>query len=210
MKIIDISPEVSESIGVWPGDTPFRRHVLMDTDNGDHLGLSKIETTLHLGAHADAPNHYGAQSPGISERSLHYYYGPCQVIQVSTAKGERIQWEDLSTSDIQAPRVLLKTNSFPDPNHWNNDFCALSEELVVQLTKLNVLLVGIDTPSVDLFECKDLKAHKQILRSNMAILEGLVLNDVDEGLYQLVALPLKLKHADASPVRAVLIRDILD
>lgn len=205
MEIIDISPLIHEGLGVWPGDTAYRRQVLMDTNQGDHLGLSKVTSTLHLGAHTDAPNHYAPNAAGIAERSLHYYYGPCQVITVDTKPGHRIEWQDLKGQDLQAPRVLFKTQSFPDPNQWNNDFCALSEGLVDELARRQVLLVGIDTPSVDLFDCKELKAHHKIHQYNMAILEGIVLDDVSDGTYTLCALPLKLKQADASPVRAVLL-----
>lgn len=205
MDIIDISPEISDEIGVWPGDTPYSREILMNTDSGDHMGLSKLVTTLHLGAHTDAPNHYAPSSPGISERSLNYYFGPCQVIEVSTPKGSRIQWSDLKTQDMKAPRVLFKTNSFPEPNNWNNDFTALSVELVDKLAEEKVILVGLDTPSVDLFDCKKLLAHNRIHKHNMAILEGVILSQVEDGLYNLCAFPLKLKGADASPVRAVLL-----
>ncbi len=177
----------------------------MDTDHGDHIGLSKITTTLHLGAHTDAPNHYRAKASGISERSLNFYYGPCQVIEVSTPSSQRIQWQDLKTQDIKAPRVLFKSLSFPNPNRWNEDFCSLSPELIDELAKRHVILVGIDTPSVDPFASKALESHQQIFKYNMAILEGIVLTDVAQGLYTLSAFPLKLKGADASPVRAVLI-----
>ena len=67
-----------------------------------------------------------------------------------------------------------------------------------------VILIGIDTPSVDLFESKDLTAHKMFLKHDMAILEGLVLTYVPESIYELIALPLPLVGFDASPVRAVL------
>jgi len=196
---------ISEKIGVWPGDTSYSREVLMDTDKGDHLGLSKITSTLHLGAHTDAPNHYMPESQGMSERSLHYYYGPCQVITASTKKGERIALSDLANQEIRAPRVIIKTGSFPDPDRWNHDFCSLSVELVEFLADKNVLLIGIDTPSVDPINSKDLPAHKAIHKFNMAILEGVVLSAVSDGIYTLSALPLNLKDADASPVRAVLI-----
>ena len=205
MKIIDISPEISSELAVWPEDTPFSREVFMDTDQGDHLGLSKIQSTLHLGAHTDAPNHYAPKSPGISQRSLNYYFGPCQVIDTTTSKGERIKVGDLKDKKIQAPGVLFKTNSFPNPNQWNSDFCSLSVELVDYLAENFVILVGIDTPSVDPFESKKLEAHSKIHSHNMAILEGVVLKDVEAGLYQLSALPLKIKGGDASPVRAVLL-----
>ena len=102
------------------------------------------------------------------------------------------------------PRVLFVTGTFPDPENWNRDFAALSVELVDFLHERGVITVGIDTPSVDLFESKDLPAHKAILRCSMSILEGLVLKDVPEGTYELIALPLPLVGFDASPVRAIL------
>jgi arylformamidase len=102
------------------------------------------------------------------------------------------------------PRVLFATGTYPDPQNWNSDFAALSVELIDFLHERGVITVGIDTPSVDLFESKDLPAHKAILRRDMAILEGLVLKDVPEGTYELIALPLPLVGFDASPVRAVL------
>ena len=85
---------------------------------------------------------------------------------------------------------------------------ALSEDLVDKLAENNVLLVGIDTPSVDLFDCKELKAHNKIHKYNMAILEGVVLEHVEDGLYTLCSFPLKIKDGDASPVRAVLLPHI--
>jgi arylformamidase len=105
---------------------------------------------------------------------------------------------------IQAPRLLLATGTFPDPEQFNQDFAALSPELIDFLHEHRVILVGIDTPSVDLFDSKDLPVHKAFLRYDMAILEGLALRDVPEGLYELIALPLKLVGFDASPVRAIL------
>ncbi len=100
--------------------------------------------------------------------------------------------------------MLLVTGTFPDPTRWNEDFASLEPDLVDALHALSVRLVGIDTPSVDPFSSKDLQAHKRFLANDMAILEGLVLKDVPQGLYELIALPLKLEGFDASPVRAVL------
>jgi arylformamidase len=105
-----------------------------------------------------------------------------------------------------AERILFKTNSFPDPNSWNSDFVALSSDLINYLATKNIILVGIDTPSVDLAEDKKLESHKAIFKNNISILEGIVLSHVDEGIYQLIALPLKIAGADATPVRAILIK----
>ena len=202
-KVYDIAPSITEKLAVWPGDTPMSREVLMDMARGDNITLSTLRATMHLGAHADGPNHYGKDAPAIDERGLDYFLGPCQVIRVGVARATRIT-PAMLPGEVTTSRVLFATGTYPDPENWNRDFAALSVELVDFLHERGVITVGIDTPSVDLFESKDLPAHKAILRCNMSILEGLVLKDVPEGTYELIALPLPLVGFDASPVRAVL------
>ena len=157
-----------------------------------------------MGAHTDAPSHYHALGTGISERSLDRYYGPCQVISVSIERGARILPEHIVTP-IEAPRVLFRTGTFPDPDAFNRDFAALSPELVHYLGDRGVQLVGIDTPSIDPCDSKKLEAHNAVADRDMAILEGIVLGHVAPGNYLLIALPLKIEGADASPVRAALV-----
>ncbi len=201
--IYDITPPISPDLKVWPGDTPPSREVLLDMKRGDNLTLSTLHATVHLGAHADAPSHYGRDAPSIEQRSLELYVGPCRVIHLDVKHGARIEPEDVP-ANIQADRLLLATGTFPDPRKWNEDFAALSPELVDHLHERGVKLIGIDTPSVDLFDSKDLPAHQRVLAHDMAILEGLLLKDVPQGMYELIALPLPLVGFDASPVRAVL------
>jgi arylformamidase len=203
----DISPRVWERTAVFPGDHAYARKVALDFAQGHHLGLSSIHTTVHVGAHTDAPNHYHKDGVGIDARPLSLYLGRCQVISVSLPRGERILPKHLAGKKIQAPRVLFKTGSFPDPDRWNSDFNSLSPELIQMLAAQGVKLVGIDTPSVDPETSKALESHNAIFHLDLAILEGVVLDDVAEGFYTLIALPLKLKDADASPVRAVLVED---
>ncbi|OYZ15004.1 MAG: hypothetical protein B7Y39_16910 [Bdellovibrio sp. 28-41-41] len=204
-KIYDITPTVSPKMAVFPGDTEYENSYLMSFEKGDHLSLSKIQTTVHLGAHADAPSHYHASGVSIEARDLNLYLGRAQVITVTEKRGHRIALSDIKT-EILAPRVLFKTNSFPDPDHWNTDFMALSIELIRHLHQKGVRLVGIDTPSVDLADDKILEVHNEIYKADLAILEGVVLSEVPDGVYELIALPLKLKGAEASPVRAVLVQ----
>jgi arylformamidase len=201
--IYDITPPISPALAVWPGDTPPTREVLCDIARGDSITLSTLNATSHLGAHADGPNHYGKDAPAIDQRSLDYYIGECQVIRARAVRGRRVAVADLAAT-ITAPRVLLATGTFPDPENFNSDFAALAPELVDHLHVRGVRLIGIDTPSVDLFDSKDLPAHKRFLANDMAILEGLILDGVPEGGYELIALPLKLVGFDASPVRAIL------
>ena len=204
MRLIDISPPVSPSIGVWPGDVAFRRDVSLELEKGANFALSSVTTTLHVGAHADAPSHYVEGGAPIDARSLELYYGPCQVLRAAVPRGARIRPRDLA-GDVAAPRVLLATGTFPDPRVFSTDFGSLSPELVEHLHARGVVLVGIDTPSVDPFDDKELLAHHALARHDMANLEGLVLDHVAPGLYTLVALPLRIEGADASPLRAALV-----
>ncbi len=206
-EIIDISPVVSEGIGVWPGDVPYRHEVSLHLDAGDNLTLGAMHTTFHVGAHADAPSHYVRGGQPIGERDLGLYYGPCQVVEVQIARDLRIRPEHLGV-ELTRPRVLFKTGSFPDPHDFGRDFNSLSPELVEHAAGCGVRLVGVDTPSIDPFHDKKLESHQAVARHDMAVLEGLVLAHVEPGDYVLIALPLRLDGADASPVRAALVRGI--
>ncbi|MEK6674750.1 MAG: cyclase family protein, partial [Planctomycetota bacterium] len=186
-----------------PGDTPPQRQVLCDMKKGANLTLSTLHATVHLGAHADGPNHYGADAPSIDERALDYYIGPCQVIHARMKKSSRVSLADLQ-GPVHAQRVLIATGTYPDPTVFSENFAGLEPSLVDQLHALGVRTIGIDTPSVDLFTSKDLPAHQRFLIHDMAILEGLVLSNVPPGSYELIALPLPLVGFDASPVRAIL------
>lgn len=203
-RLIDISPVVSERIGVWPGDAPYRHHESLAFAKGDNLTLGAMHSTFHVGAHADAPRHYVAGGASIGERDLDLYYGPCQVVEVHVPAGARIGPADLGV-DLACPRLLLKTGSFPSHEDWAHDFNSLSPALVEHAASRGVRLVGIDTPSIDPFDDKVLESHRTVARHDMAVLEGLVLAHVQPGRYVLVALPLRLAGADASPVRAALL-----
>jgi arylformamidase len=185
------------------GDTMLTRDVLLDMRRGDNLTLSSIRATVHLGAHADAPSHYGADAPAIESRDLSLYLGPCDVVRVAVPAGERVTPAHL-TRPPGAARVLFATGSYSTPERFTEHFAALAPELIDWLHARGVRLVGIDTPSVDTFSDRTLAAHQRVLAHDMAILEGLVLDGVPDGLYELIALPLKLAGFDASPVRAVL------
>ncbi len=204
-KIFDITPKISDRLAVFPGDQPFQRKVSMSFSQGSHLELSSLLTTAHLGAHADAPSHYHPEGDSIDQRSLGLYMGKAQVIRLSgLASGARVLPEDLSTA-ISAPRVLIDTQSFPNPEQWCSNFNSFSPQLLEFLADQGVRLVGIDTPSVDPEASKALEAHQVLYQRDLAVLEGLVLQEVPEGIYTLLALPLPIVSGEASPVRAVLL-----
>lgn len=202
--LIDISPTIDELIAVFPGDVPFTRSSSLDIDRGDHLTLSSMNGTVHLGAHADAPSHYLRGGDAIASRPLDLYIGLCDVVDVSGVGARRVTTSDIDLERDWSPRVLFRTGTFADPARWTDSFASLSPELVDHLAERSVRLVGIDTPSIDPADSKDLESHQAVARHDMAILEGLVLSDAPAGRYELIAPPLKLRHGDAGPVRAVL------
>lgn len=201
--LYDITPAITTDLAVWPGDTPPSRQVLLDITKGDNITLSTLRATVHLGAHADAPSHYGADAKTIDLQSIELYLGPCQLITANITPGKRVSLNQLS-APISQPRVLIRTGTYPDPAVFHRDFAAIEPALMHSLADAGVALVGIDTPSVDLFDSEDLPSHRAALDRKVAILEGLDLKDVPDGMYELIALPLKLVGFDASPVRAVL------
>ena len=215
-ELIDISMPLTESIAVFPGDTPLSREVLMDTRKGDHLTLSTLRTTVHVGTHLDAPTHYGGDSETIDRIPLSRTVGECLVVACGASIADRrVTLADLASSLIALgytgvsrlpERVLVRTGTFPDPERWTNDFAGLDPALVDHLADRGVRLVGIDTASVDCADSKDLPAHARCLARDVLILEGLRLDHVEPGRYELLCLPLRLEGFDASPVRAALRR----
>lgn len=213
---LDVSPSLEPDIAVWPGDVAFERSLTSQIGAPEpdeppwQLLVSSVRTTLHVGVHADAPNHFTANAAGIDRVPLGPYRGRCQVIELDKPRGSLITPEDLAPlahpeRALRAPRVLFKTGSFPDPRRFNEDFVAFAADTLRWLEQQGVVLVGLDTPSVDPFHSKTLPAHHASRGgTGLAILEGLELAQVPPGLYELVALPLRLRDADASPVRAVL------
>lgn len=201
--LYDISPPLDTGIPVWPGDTPFTCELAWRIAEGASVNVSAITTTPHLGAHADAPFHTEPAGRPIGELDLEPFLGRCRVVAVPAAP--LIEPEHLEAIELGAPpRLLLKTGSVRDRTRFPEEFSALSPRLARLLVERGALLVGIDTPSVDPFTSKTLEAHHILCQNGIANLEGLLLDHVPEGDYELIALPLRLMSADASPVRAVL------
>jgi arylformamidase len=202
-RIIDISPPITNRIAVWPGDTPFELTWGARMAEGASCNVAAIRTTPHLGAHADGPLHFDPGGPGIGAVDLAPYLGPCRVIDVTgslVVDEEAVFGQNLGG----ATRLLFKTGTFPDFEQWNQDFASFDPALLRRLGKSGVVLVGIDTPSVDPFDSRDLPAHHTLLELGMRNLEGLDLSGAEAGDYELIALPLRIPESDSSPVRAVL------
>jgi arylformamidase len=199
----DISPTISAAIPVWPGDTRFEASTTWQIGDGCPVHVSRMTMTTHLGAHTDAPSHYDPDGVSIEAVDLGAYIGPCRVIHcIGAALVEPGHIAHLL--DGVPPRVLLRTYERAPQQAWDSGFAAVSPAAIELLASKGVVLIGTDTPSLDPQDSKTLDAHHAVRRRRMAILEGVVLDAVAPGDYELIALPLKLAGMDASPVRAVL------
>ena len=207
MRLWDISPAISATTPCFPGDTAYAQRWNAQIGPGCPVNVSAITMSPHLGAHADAPLHYGAGASAIGAVDLTPFLGPCRVIH-AIDKGALITPDHLAHAvdggaGALPERVLVRTCRRA-PTAWSPVFSAFAPQSIIWLAGLGVRLVGIDSQSVDPADSKTLDSHQQLLAYNMRVLENLVLDEVDEGDYELIALPLKLVDADASPVRAVL------
>jgi arylformamidase len=204
LRVWDISPTIGPGVPVFPGDAPFAMRWTWTLDARCPVNVSELTLSPHTGAHVDAPLHYDSQGAAIAEVPLEPYLGPCRVIH---ALGGQPLVEPRHLRDRLAgapPRVLIRTCTRADTRKWNPDFCALAPATIDALHAAGVRLIGIDTPSIDPAESKTLDSHQRARLHGIAILEGIVLDEIDEGDYELIALPLKIAGGDASPVRAVL------
>ncbi len=201
--LYDISPPLTPDLAVWPGERALTREVSTHAAGELCVTSSSWRASVHLGAHVDAPAHVRPAANTIDGCDLARFVGPCEVMHIGVARGETITPAMLPSAP-RAPRLLLATGTRPDLCHFNEDYAALDPDLVDALHACGVRLVGLDTPSVDLFAAAQLPVHRRLVERDILALEGLVLADVPPGLYELIALPLRLVGFEASPVRAVL------
>jgi arylformamidase len=199
----DISPVISPQLPVWPGDVPFSTETTWQMGEGCPVQVARIAMSTHTGAHCDAPSHYDADGLSIDQVALDAYIGRCRVIDCIGASPVSPEHVAHALQDVPA-RVLLRTYRNAPVERWDAGFAAVEPATIELLAEHGVRLVGIDTPSLDPQQSKTMDAHQAVRACRMAILEGVVLDAVAAGDYELIALPLRLAGLDASPVRAVL------
>ena len=201
-KIYDISMELSGQTPEWPGDIPFQYGLAATIEQSGSVNVGKVVTSTHIGTHVDAPFHYNNGGIKISELPLDCYLTTAQVVDV---RGKHdITRADLPALDAGITAILLKTDSWGDRTKFPETWPLFDPSIAEWMEENEVKLLGVDVPSVDTENSKELPMHMAMNRHGRFILEGIVLDEVPAGVYQLAALPLKIKGADGSPVRAVL------
>ncbi len=200
---IDVSQQLDEHVATWPGDTPFTYQVNWSKEESGSVNVGKFSMSIHTGTHIDAPFHFDSEGKKVIDLDVNLYIGTAKVIHIEGKSSIGIF--DLSQVDLKGvKRLLIRTGAWQNRAVFPSVIPYVEKEAAAYLAQCGIRLLGLDLPSVDPLDSKELSAHHALAKHNIHILEGLVLDDVETGDYELAALPLALAEADGSPVRAVL------
>jgi len=205
-RIWDISEPIEERTATFPGDTPFTRRWVARMEQGASCNVSTITLSVHVGTHTDAPVHFDVAGADIAAVDLRRYLGRCRVVDVQ-GEGDppQIPAAALTPALLRgAERILFRTSQRHDHRVFDQRFTAVGPAAAAALVAAGIVLVGIDTPSIDHAASKDLDGHHVLYRGGTALLENIDLSGVPTGDYELIALPLRIVGGDSSPVRAIL------
>jgi arylformamidase len=203
MELIDISRPLHKGVPNWPGDTAFNYEVSWSKEQSGSVNVGKVTMSIHTGTHIDAPFHFDNDGKRVKDLDINLYVGEALVIDMTEKESiGAAELKDIKFHGVA--RVLFRTNSWEDENVFPTNITYLREDIGPFLADNGVKLIGVDVPSVDPLNSKALSAHHGLHKHGIHILEGIKLDHVQPGNYELMALPLALADADGSPVRAVL------
>jgi len=205
---IDVSIPLHNGMVNWPGDAPFHRLETLKIANGDPCNLSQFCSSAHIGTHMDAPRHFLTHGHGMESMPLDAVIGPAQVVAIQDP--DLIRVKELEPHRLrEGDRVLFKTRNSAHlwkTNDFQEQFVHIPQDTAAYLADLKVRTIGIDYLSVGGYETDSAETHQALLSAGIWLIEGLNLQNVEPGEYELVCLPLKLVGSDGAPARAVLRR----
>ncbi len=207
--LYDISVVLGKESIDYPGDTPYSRELLLTLKEGGFCDLSSLRLSAHSGTHIDAPAHFITDGKTIDQYGVESFILPAHVIDVGNAKV--VTAEHLSNHDIQpGEAVLFKTdnsrNGLCCNGQFSEDYVYIAEDAATKCVELDISLVGLDYVTIEAYADEDFPTHSTLLSNGILILEGINLIDVPEGKYTLLCFPLRMHEAEASPVRAILMK----
>lgn len=197
---IDITQTLTNDIAHWPEDTPFSFEVPATKQDTGSVNIGKVTTSTHIGTHIDAPFHFDDRGETVEALDINRYIGEATIIEVYNQN--QITEALLSEYDIKGTILLVKTQQSYEPGVFPEEVPVLTEEAVNYISSIGIKLFGIDVPSVDDIDSKDLKIHHTLYENDIMIIENVVLEEAPGGYYDFIALPLKIEGADGSLVRA--------
>ena len=211
-RLIDISQPISTTSAVFPGDTEFKKEIVLTYEQSKIVNLTQFTMSPHIGTHIDAPAHIkgdmSEKSELVGNMPLEPLIGEAYVVDLAPCEGA-ISWSlvetKLSALTPLPSRILFRTQNKIRYDVFEEEYSFFATDLVNELNKRGVKVLGIDAPSADHVRSKTLDAHHELDRNNMIWIENLDLSEVSEGRYILIAFPLKFMELEASPTRAVLL-----
>jgi len=202
--LYDVTRPITAGFPTWPGDCPCRIDWKARIGPGVPYNSFELHLSPHTGTHADGPFHVLEDGLMIGAAPLEAFLGAARVVDAAGRESLDAGWAAGVLAAGVPERLLVRTGAWTDPAVFPTRFAALDGEAARMLADAGVRLFGTDAPSPDPFDSRDLPAHRALLAAGAGILENVMLDGVPEGEYELIALPLRLMDADASPVRAVL------
>ncbi len=214
MKIWDISRTLSDDFAEWPGDMPFHFELTKRIAEGEAVNLGTVRMSVHNGTHADGRFHFDPKGQTIEQVELASYLGPATIVDLtkdfSAGGKDLIEVDNLLSQEnaiAETSRILIKTGLWNDSTIFPKEIPVITPEVAEWLQARGVKLFGVDLPSVDAIDAKILRNHHALASAGIAIIESLDLSDVEAGIYNFVALPLKIADGDGAPLRAIVWRD---
>ena len=209
-KWIDVTHSLAKGMVFWPGQTQPRFELISNMGAGHMANVTKVDMSVHTGTHMDAPVHFIEGGKDIAQMPPEVGVGKVRLMEHRSADHISIShlqdYESRTRTIAENERLFFKTRHSGEnwiKEEFNQDYTALSAEAAEFLKKRKLKLVGIDYLSIAPFN--DLTpTHRVLLGSEIWIVEGLRLGELQEAEYELICLPLKIEGADGSPVRVLM------
>jgi arylformamidase len=201
----DITHSLKNETTIWPGDEPIDISRIHECGVNAESTVRKLVMTSHTGTHIDAPAHFVVNGDTVDQIPLNVLIGECTVIET---QADVIDSSVLDSLDIpkNTKRLLIKTQNsmhFTGTQPFDKNYVGLNANGAEWVVENGIQLVGIDYLSIACFS--EIQAtHNILLNHRIAVLESLYLKEVPQGVYTLIALPLKLEDGDGAPSRVVL------
>lgn len=206
-RLIDISMAIRPGMPVWPGSHGVAVSHLQSLAAGDGVTVSRLDMDVHAGTHVEAPSHFIAEGAPLDSLELELFVGPAWVAHVPHVGGIGSGELDAAGIPNEVERLLLRTNNsdrgLAGVDGFDTGYSALTRDGAQWIVNRGVRLIGIDYLSIQRFG-DDPETHRVLMRSGIAILEGLDLTEVVPGGYRLICAPLPLRGTEAAPARALL------
>jgi kynurenine formamidase len=210
---LDLTLTISQSIPNFPG-SPSPQFISWSNIEDDGYNLELLFLSSHTGTHLDAPFHFEKKGAKIHQIPLTRLVGNGLVIKIKKVNDQAITKKDLLKFERKNGKIKNFSSIFfftgwqknMDKNFYFTNNPGLSKSATEYLVSKKINLVGIDSPSIDLGIDKSFSTHNMFAKNNILIVENLSnLEKIPNLEFNFIILPLKLKGATGSPVRAIAI-----